>query len=386
MTAQQQVSGPIVDRRVRGPGLRDRLLAWRDRLLMDPRFQRLAARFPLTRPIASQRAAALFDIAAGFVYSQVLKACLELDLFTRLAAGPLPLQRLTELTGLEREALLRLLRAAGSLDLLQQRSNGAWGLGPHGAALLGNPGIAAMVQHHHLLYADLADPVGLLRDRAGARLAGYWAYAGRSDAVALEDGAVADYSTLMADSQALVAGDILDSFPLRGYRNLLDVAGGEGVFASHAARRSPTLQVDLLDLPAVARRAQQRLVDEGLADRVTAHGGDLFDLGALRDRELISVVRVLHDHDDAEVLRMLKGFREALAPGGELLIAEPMAQTRGGERIGDAYFGFYLWAMGSGRARTVDELRSLLQQAGFGRVREVPTPRPLLVRVLVARS
>jgi demethylspheroidene O-methyltransferase len=47
--------------------LRDRWLHWRNRTLASPRFQRLAAAFPLTRPIAQRRASALFDIVAGFV-------------------------------------------------------------------------------------------------------------------------------------------------------------------------------------------------------------------------------------------------------------------------------------------------------------------------------
>jgi demethylspheroidene O-methyltransferase len=42
--------------------------------------------------------------------------------------------------------------------------------------------------------------------------------------------------------------------------------------------------------------------------------------------------------------------------------------------------------MGSGRARRREELQQMLRQAGFGHVREVRTPRPLLARVLVARA
>jgi demethylspheroidene O-methyltransferase len=98
----------------------------------------------------------------------------------------------------------------------------------------------------------------------------------------------------------------------------------------------------------------------------------------------VSLVRVVHDHDDAEALAILKAAHRALLPGGRLLIAEPMAGTPGAEPMGDAYFGLYLWAMGSGRARRVGELEDMLNQAGFARAREVRTARPLLVRLLVA--
>ena len=63
-----------------------------------------------------------------------------------------------------------------------------------------------------------------------------------------------------------------------------------------------------------------------------------------------------------------------------------MAGTPGAEPVGDAYFGLYLWAMGSGRARRREELQGLLARAGFRASRELRTPRPLLVRLLVAEA
>ena len=74
--------------------------------------------------------------------------------------------------GLSPDAMNRLLVAAESLRLVRRRADGAWALGELGAAMIGNPGIAAMVEHHAMLYADLADPVELLRrERGGTALA-----------------------------------------------------------------------------------------------------------------------------------------------------------------------------------------------------------------------
>jgi demethylspheroidene O-methyltransferase len=67
-----------------------------------------------------------------------------------------------------------------------------------------------------------------------------------------------------------------------------------------------------------------------------------------------------------------------------LVVAEPMAGTRAAEPMGDAYFGFYLAAMGSGRPRTAAELSAMLHQAGFRSTRLAPTHTPLVVQVLVA--
>ena len=57
----------------------------------------------------------------------------------------------------------RLLAAAVSLDLVEPRSGGRYGLGKLGAPLVGNEAVTAMVEHHAVLYADLQDPLALLR-------------------------------------------------------------------------------------------------------------------------------------------------------------------------------------------------------------------------------
>jgi demethylspheroidene O-methyltransferase len=93
---------------------------------------------------------------------------------------------------------------------------------------------------------------------------------------------------------------------------------------------------------------------------------------------------VLHDHDDESARLLLRRAHDALAPGGRLLIAEPMAATRGAEPIGDAYFGFYLLAMGRGRARSTGEISSLMTSAGFTAAKSLRTPRPLLASAVTA--
>ena len=166
------MSGTIIARRPRSSpapaAWRDRLWSLRDRLLMDARFQRWAATFPLTRPIARRQASAAFDLCAGFVYSQILAACLELDLLRKLAVAPQTAAALAAQSSLTPAAMERLLAAAAALKLVAPRGSGRWGLGMTGAAISGTPGLAEMVRHHALLYADLADPVALLRRERGA--------------------------------------------------------------------------------------------------------------------------------------------------------------------------------------------------------------------------
>lgn len=358
------------------------LCTWRDRLLSSPGFHRAVLRFPPTRWIARRRARQLFDITAGFVYSQVLAACVQLQLFDRLAAGPRSAAELARDCDLPEEAFGRLLEAAAELQLLQRSGGSAWRLGSLGAASLGSPGIAAMVNHHAVLYRDLADPLALLRDRSQSGLRDYWCYAGEQGRS--EADAAARYSELMARSQSFVADDVLAQYPLYGRRLLADVGGGSGVFACEALRRFPDLHAVVFDLPDVAALATERFAAEGLQGRASALTGNMFVDPVPVDADVVSLIRILHDHDDDAVRQLLRLLRKKMRSDGMLLVAEPMAETRAAPGVG-AYFHFYLWAMGSGQPRSRERLQALLEEAGFADVRERRSYQPLLVRVLTAR-
>ena len=371
----------------RGRMWRERVWAARDRLLARPGFQRWAASFPLTRPIANRQARALFDLCAGFVYSQVLVACVQVDLFGKLAGGARSVEDVARLCALTPDAAIRLLEAATALRLVARRGKGRYGLGMLGAALRANPAIASLVRHHRLLYADLADPVALLRGTGGRpQLADYWPYATATNAAGLDAAAVADYTALMGASQAMIAGHVLDAYDVTRHRRLLDVGGGDGSFLTAVAARAPNIALALFDLPAVAHVARARLQAAGYAPRTQVVEGDFCADALPPGADLISLVRVLHDQDDARALALLRAVRKACADDGTVLIAEPLADTPGAAPIGAAYFGFYLLAMGRGRARTGAELRHLLGSAGFDRI-EMPTSRmPLLASVIVAKA
>lgn len=362
----------------------ERWIRFRNRLIGDARFQRFAAGFPLTRWMAQRRARQLFDLCAGFVYSQILHACVRLGLFRLLESGPQTVEQVARELDLSVASARRLLDAARALQLVESARDGRYRLSMLGAALRGNPGVARMIEHHSMLYRDLEDPVALLRGRTATELSRFWAYSSAESPSQLEADRVADYSTLMAESQHFIAGDVLDAYSFGRHRRLLDVGGGEGAFLLEAARREPGLALGLFDLPAVAERAKARFAAAGLADRVDCTGGDVFSNPLPAGADAISLVRIIHDHDDAEALAILRAVLAALPTGGTIVVAEPMAATRGAVPIGDAYFGFYLLAMGRGRPRSPAELISMLREVGFSTTKLVPTRRPMLTRVLVA--
>ena len=365
--------------------LRERVMDWRDRMVMKPSFRRWAARFFLTKPIARQQSAKLFDIASGFVKSQTLLACVQLGLLDRLAKGPARSEALAHELGLNSDAMARLLSASVAIDLVMRLPDGRYRLGGLGPAVVGEPGILAMVEHNATFYRDLADPVALLRGEGRpTQLERYWAYSGANNPDALEGERVSAYSELMAASQRMVAEEVLAVYPVARHRRLVDVGGGEGAFVAEAGRAAPGLELGVFDLPAVVTRAAASLHRQGMSARFHGHGGNFFTDPLPDGADLVSLVRVLHDHNDDEAMVLLRNIRASMQPGATLLVAEPMADAAGAHAVGDSYFAFYLLAMGRGRARSAAEISNMLNSAGFGRIRQIRTNTPVITQLVVA--
>jgi demethylspheroidene O-methyltransferase len=383
--AEKAVVTPGSRQRLSPRNLGERLRRWRNRLARSRGFQRWAAAFWLTRPVARKRAARLFDLCAGFVYSQILAACVRLKLLELLDEAPRSVAEVARACALPENSARRLLAGAAALGLAKARRDGRYELSMDGAALLGNPGAIAMITHHAYFYDDMRDPVALLRGETDdTALSRFWGYARGEAPVALNPEEVAEYTSLMSASQSLIAEDILDGYDLSQHRHLMDVGGGDGAFIEAVAGRYPGLKLSLFDLPAVTERAVQRVARAELNERVTIASGDFFADALPTGPDAISLVRVLLDHDDAHALKILRQVHAALPAGGALLVAETLSGVQGAETIADAYFGFYLMAMGKGRPRSVDEIRALLREAGFRDIRLKRTRRPLLTQLITA--
>jgi demethylspheroidene O-methyltransferase len=251
-----------------------------------------------------------------------------------------------------------------------------------------NAAVCALVEHHATLYADLRDPVALLRGETNAVLAQYWPYADEraTSPTLLTEERVAQYSQLMSASQPLVADEILSAYRFDRHQCLLDVGGGQGTFLIAAAQAFPRLRMILFDLPAVATLAQENFLRSGLQSRASAVGGSFFENSLPVGADVATLIRVLYDHDDHRAIGILRAVFNALASGGTLIVAEPMSETPGAETMGDAYFGFYLLAMGKGRSRSAERLLSMIQEAGFRSCQFKPTRLPLQTSLIEARK
>ncbi|WGH80275.1 methyltransferase [Jannaschia ovalis] len=354
---------------------------WAMRLVASRRFQSLVAATPILRRFARRDGEALFDLVAGFVHSQILSAVVELRLLHRLMDGPADAATLAAGTHVAPDRMAQLCDGASALGLMR-RDGATWRIARRGAALLGVPGLEAMIAHHSVLYRDLADPLALLRG-GETELSRFWPYVFGAGAAA-DPATARRYSDLMADSQALVTEETLRRVDLARAGTVLDVGGGTGAFLTALGRAHPGPRLHLFDLPAVVPDARARFAAAGLGDRVTITPGSFRDDPLPGGADTITLVRVLYDHDDTTVLSLLGAVHAALPPGGRLIVSEPMTGGDRPSRAGDAYFAFYCMAMQTGRARSPERIKALMAQAGFTRITDRGTTRPFVTHVLSA--
>lgn len=355
--------------------------SWLNRLVARPGFQSWASRFPLTRGRTRADGQVIFDLVQGFVQSQALMALVELQIFERLRGGPMSSGDLGLACGIAPDRMQILLQSGAAMGLLKRRRDAQFALARKGAAILGVPGLQAMIRHHRAFYRDLEDPVGLLRNPDETELAAFWPYVfGAKGTVA--DDVARTYSDLMTQSQGLVAQDTLRQVSFRDVGHLVDIGGGMGAFLSAVAPVAPKTKLTLFDLPEVVADCERGLRKAGLDQRISVSPGSFRDDPLPEGADAISLIRVLYDHADETVAALLAKVYDALPTGGRLIISEPMGGGAQPDRSGDVYFAFYTMAMQTGRTRSAQEIGALCEQAGFSQVQSPKPLRPFVTRVL----
>lgn len=120
---------------------------------------------------------------------------------------------------------------------------------------------------------------------------------------------------------------VCDRVPIEGATRLLDLGGGHGAYATELCRRHADLRATVFDHPAALDVAREAAVDSGVDDRVTTRGGDYLvdDLGTGYDCCLL--FNVVHGHDAATNRQLFERARNALAPGGRVVVLDQFAGT-----------------------------------------------------------
>ena len=117
----------------------------------------------------------IYDVMAGFVYSQILHSLVELDILQYLKSGGKSLSELSNFAKIKEDKALTLLRSACALKLIYCKNNSYW-LSRMGVQIIAIPGLLEMIRHNQLLYKDLDSPVSILKGKENTYLSNFWPY------------------------------------------------------------------------------------------------------------------------------------------------------------------------------------------------------------------
>jgi hypothetical protein len=164
---------------------------------------------------------------------------------------------------------------------------------------------------------------------------------------------------------------IATKYPWPDHGRVCDVGGGTGTLLSGILRANPSLSGVLFDLPAVVARSGSVLDRAGVTGRVTVEGGTFFEsVPPGCDRYVLQAI--VHDWDDDSCVRLLTDCREALAPGGRVLVVEQTMPAHHGEHLIKAIDLEMLVDTGKGRERTREQFAALFARAGLRITRVLP--------------
>ena len=344
------------------------------------------AKVPLLRALISYEGNKIHEIMSGFVYSQILHLLINLKIFQFLKKEGRSLDEVSQYLEVANERSLLLLRGGCALNLICYTKNKYW-LTRMGAQIVGVPGLMDMIEHNQILYRDLLDPADLLLRGTETELSHFWPYV-RKEALKkkISTKVSAEYSRLMQTSQRLVAEQTLQAYSFRGVKRILDIGGGTGAFLLAVKKKYPQIEATVFDLPNVINVAKSnRYKIDGLANLNLKPGDFLVD-GLPRNQDVICLVRVLYDHQDSTIEILLKRIYKALPKQGVLLITEPMSGGAKAMRSSDCYFSFYTLAMTTGKVRSFEEHKAILQRAGFSNITKRVVSAPFITQVITAKK
>ena len=313
-----------------------------------------------------------FETINAYQRTAVLKAAIEIDLFTALGDGPATAAAAAQRCGASERGtriLLDYLTLIGfltkSADSYQLTSDSAIFLDRRSPAYMGGTvGFLAtpeLVKNFDRLAATVKR--GTIEPS--------------QNTVAHDNPIWVEFARAMVPLMAPAAQGIAEALNVASETEMkvLDIAAGHGVFGVTVAAKNPRAQIHAVDWPAVLQVARENAKRAGVDDRLHAVPGDAFEVEYGSGYDLALVTNFLHHFDVATNVRLLRKINAALKPGGRVAILEFVPnEDRVSPPIPAAFSLVMLAGTPAGDAYTFHELSGMLGEAGFQSADQSPLP------------
>jgi len=325
----------------------------------------------------------IWDVFLSGAYHGAVVAADDAGIFAALNDGPATIQELAGKLDLDERAtgvLLRLLAAHGlvvfrndSFDLtldarlyLLKSSPFYWGPMLHvGVSSWHRDTLMAKLSQKGS--ADAVGPLGTPKISGDGRSIDDWA----SGSISLER--ARDVAMRMHSHSLPAAVGAAKHYDFTGIQKILDVGGGSGCFMIAMAQALPHLRCTIMELPAMCEVAKSYIDSGEVSERVDTIAVDMFRQPWPRGYDAVFFSNIWHDWNFRTCRWLAERTYEALPPGGRIMLHEMLLENTGNGQKTAAAFSMLMLLATQGQQFTSEELRSILEDAGFAGVETTST-------------
>lgn len=306
--------------------------------------------------------------------SAALRIGVKLGLFERLKGEPSTVEALASALDVEADPLHRLLLAVSAMGLVACESKG-W----HNTPLADRTLVAGAPAYQGDMVLHNTQPEYIERVfKFGERL-------DLPPDVCEQEAYHPLFLKAMGNTAAVGQTDVLVSaVDLAACRTMLDVGGATGFCSIALCRAYPELHAVILDQPETLPLADPILQAAGLGDRVRIEAHDYLSGPFPGPVDVVLISNVLRGETPAMIDDILRRVRDALEPGGRLVVTDLFTDDpRANVRLRAALFGLHLV---DGANYSLDQMAQAVDEAGFELVRvERLGPCVVMNGVIVAK-
>jgi SAM-dependent methyltransferase len=304
----------------------------------------------------------LLQIASGFMEAKVLLAGAELGVFDHLGHDGATAAEVARAIHGDPRGTEILLDALVAIEILRKESGRYHNL-PEFEHFLVSGGPAhfrGLLRHRNRVFRNWA----LLEDRITGK-----------QPVDPRRELLEDPETNTNFIQAMYAGgmrqapSVIDQIDLKGVGTAADLGGGPGHYLAEMARRSPSLEPYLVDLPLTLGVARSILAQTDVFPRLHFVEWDFYRVPQpppLPLFDLVLISAVLHSESPQHNRDLLRRVLALVAPGGRVVVQENMVEGDRTRPKDAALFAINMLAgTPGGRTYTPAEIRGWGEEAGF---------------------
>jgi precorrin-6B methylase 2 len=321
---------------------------------------------------SSPNPVAIFEAARAYQDSFLVKAGVDLDVFTVIAKGSQSVAEIANATQCSERGIRVLCDALTVLDFLVKTGD-RYSLTPTSATFLDSRSPAYLGRaFNFLLHPSHIENMARFAD--SVRHGG----CSSTDHHLDPDNAIwVDFARgmapLMVPSAQVMAAHLKTVLAGNAAPKILDIAAGHGVFGVTVAEHIPGAHIYAVDWANVLEVAKENAKAHGVGDRHHLVPGSAFDVDYGSSYDAVLLTNFLHHFDHATNVTLLKKIAKAMNPGGHLVILEFVPNP---DRISPpvpALFSVNMLAgTPNGDAFTFAELEKMCADAGFEGMRAIP--------------